>query len=242
MDLFSFESILSLAMLLGLELILGIDNLIFIVVAVYNLGAGEREKARNVGLAMALVLRMLILLTTIFFKNLKTPLVVIGTFSLSFCNIFYLLGGGFLLIKGISELHDLSQSTGNVKTMQVRNGFYPVIFQISVINTILSFDSIMAAVSITESTFLIALTTIITVVIMMFLSRKLGKIIYKYQSIKVLALAIISLLGVSLIFNGLNIPLSKSSLYLTIFFAITFEIIRTFIVDLNKDHQNIQNG
>ncbi|MBN9542655.1 MAG: TerC family protein [Alphaproteobacteria bacterium] len=242
MDLFNLDSAFSLLTLLGLELVLGIDNLIFIVVAVYNLEHEERERARNIGLMLALIFRVLILITTVFFRNLKTPLVTIGGFSLSFCNIFQLLGGGFLLIKAISELYELSKRNGSVRTMQVRSGFYPVIFQIIVIDMILSFDSIMAAVSVSEHASIIVISIMITVILMMFLSRKLGKMIYKHQSIKVLALSIVSLLGISLIINGFNIQISKSSLYLAIFFAITFEIIRTIVIDFNKDSQHPQNG
>lgn len=234
MELLTIENFLSLFTLLGLEIILGIDNLIFISISCSGLYNKEKKKARNIGIISATILRICMLLIAIFLKSFSTPLFVIFTIPISIKSIFYLLGGGFLLIKGVNELYFIKKNIDFAHNFRVKSDFRDVLIQMSIINAIFSFDSMMVAISITETFLLMFSSVFITLFAMLFFSRRISHIINRYKSIKILAFAIVSLLGISLIFSGLNMEISKSSLYLTIFFAISFEIIRTIVIDNNK--------
>ncbi|MBN8827680.1 MAG: hypothetical protein J0H68_03115 [Sphingobacteriia bacterium] len=234
MEILTIENFLSFITILGIEIILGIDNLVFIVVAVHNLNTIDRERARNIGLTIAMFCRIITLFIAFYIKNLTKPLFIIFNQPISLSSILMILGGGFLTIKGFSELYDLKKTINNPKIVKVKSDFKGVILQIVFIDLVLSFDSIMAAIAVTDYMYLVVIAIIVTVIIMTFLSRKLGKLIYKYKSFRVLALATITLLGISLIFNGIGVTIARSSLYLAIFFAITFEVLRIYITEVNK--------
>jgi predicted tellurium resistance membrane protein TerC len=230
MEIFTLDYILTFFTLTGLEIVLGIDNVIFIAILVQNLQATARTKARIIGLSLALILRILMLLGVAWIIKLKEPLFTMFQFAFSGRNLLLILGGLFLIVKAALELKEMFQENEHKNiSSTANNNYYKVISQIIFIDLILSFDSIITAVGMTESMpyriEMIILVIVIAMVVMLLSSKAIGQFIYKHQSIKVIALMFIGLIGVMLLLNGFDIEMEKGYLYFAMLFSLATEII-----------------
>jgi predicted tellurium resistance membrane protein TerC len=236
----STNALLNLFTLTGLEIVLGIDNIILIALLVQNLHGSQRTKARVIGLSLALIFRIIMLFGATWIMTLTAPLFTISGFPVSGRHLLLIIGGSFLIIKSVMELFELfgeNQTKDNEPNPKERKTKYiKIISQIVFIDIILSFDSIITAVGISNDLPIMVAAVVIAMIVMLIASNPVGEFIYKNPSIKVLALAFIALVGVMLVLNGLDINFNKGYLYFAMFFAGIVEIINIFLrKKINKD-------
>lgn len=239
MELFTIESLLNLLTLTGLEVILGIDNVIFIALLVQPLEGQRRKNARIMGLSLALIARILMLLGATWIMKLTEPLFFIMNFPFSGRSLLLILGGLFLVIKSILEVKEMfAENHEDPKTAAAKDTRYmKIISQIIFIDIILSFDSIITAVGLSNNFSIMVIAIVIAMIIMLISANSIGDFIYANPSIKVLALAFIGLLGVILVLAGFDIECDKAYLYFSMFFA---GIVETINIHLRKKHNNIK--
>lgn len=226
MDFFTTEALLSLFTLTGLEIVLGVDNVIFIALLVQHLEGKRRHQARIIGLSLALIIRVLMLFSAVWIMKLVDPLFFIAKFAVSGRALLLWIGGLFLVVKAVMEIFEMfheHKKDENKDSKETR--FLKVITQIIFIDIILSFDSIITAVGISNHFPTMVIAVVIAMIVMLISSNSIGKFIYANPSIKVLALAFIALLGVMLILVGFDIHVDKGYLYFAMFFSGIVEFI-----------------
>ena len=205
-----------LVTLSSIEIVLGIDNLVFISIAVSKLPPDERERARRFGIAAACVTRVALLLTLAFLAHMKEDLFEVWGHGFSVRDLVLLLGGIFLVFKGALEIRD--QIAGEPEADDVHtkpaNSFFAVIAQIAVIDIVFSLDSVIAAVGMAEQYVVVMVAAILlAVAVMLWASRPLGRFIDNNPTVKMLALAFIVLIGAYPVFEGLEIHVPKAYVY-----------------------------
>jgi predicted tellurium resistance membrane protein TerC len=227
----STNALLNLFTLTGLEIVLGIDNIILIALLVQHLHGSQRTKARVIGLSLALIFRILMLFGATWIMTLTAPLFTISNFPVSGRDLLLIIGGAFLIIKSCTELIELfaEHSDDPIKPKERETRYTKIIAQIIFVDVILSFDSIITAVGISNNFPIMVAAVVIAMIVMLISSNPVGEFIYKNPSIKVLALAFIALVGVMLVLNGLDIGFNKGYLYFAMFFAGLVETINIFL-------------
>lgn len=216
---------ISFLTLASLEIILGIDNVVFVALLVGHLPEHQRERARIVGLSLALLMRVLLLLGVAWVISLKTPWFEMLGHTFSGKDLLMLLGGGFLLYKGTNSIHD--EVTGD-KVAQVKSftgGLASVIMQVVLIDIIFSFDSVMTAVGLTESIPVIVAAMTVAMLVMIFSSGYIADFIERFPTLKILALSFIMLIGVFLVAEGLGVHVPKGYIYFAMAFSLVVEIL-----------------
>lgn len=227
MDFLTYDILFSLLTLTFLEIILGIDNLIFIALAVANLPVKNRKIARIFGLSLAFVIRILMLMTLSWVMTLTDPLFFIGEHGFSFKNFLLILGGLFLIVKSAWEIANdvffgLTDSKEEKKFNAAKN-MIAAILQITLIDFIFSFDSIITAIGMTTNIPVIVTAILISMFVMLAASEKISYFLQTYPSLKIVALFFIFMIGIILLADGLHMPISKGYLYFSLFFTITVE-------------------
>src|SRR4249919_1033180 len=217
-----------LVTLSSIEIVLGIDNLVFISIAVSKLPHAERERARKFGIAAACVTRVALLLTLAYLAHMKDDLFTVYGHGFSVRDLVLLLGGVFLVFKGVMEIRD--QVAGEPESEDVHtkpaNSFMAVIAQIAVIDIVFSLDSVIAAVGMAEQYVPVMVAAILlAVAVMLLASQPLGRFIENNPTIKMLALAFIVLIGVYLVIEGLEIHVPKAYVYGPIGFSALVETL-----------------
>ncbi|WP_166210089.1 TerC family protein [Cognatiluteimonas telluris] len=205
-----------LVTLSSIEIVLGIDNLVFISIAVSKLPQAQRERARKFGIAAACVTRVALLLTLAFLAHMKEDLFQVMGHGFSVRDLVLLLGGIFLVFKGSLEIRD--QIVGEPESEDVHtrpaNSFFAVIAQIAVIDIVFSLDSVIAAVGMAEQYVAVMVAAILLAVgVMLWASKPLGRFIENNPTVKMLALAFIVLIGAYLVLEGLEIHVPKAYVY-----------------------------
>ncbi|AIL66087.1 Integral membrane protein TerC [Rickettsiales bacterium Ac37b] len=239
--LFTFENLLNLFILTGLEIVLGIDNVIFIALLVQSLNEKDRFKVRFIGLSLALILRVLMLMSASKIITLTQPLFTFFHYEFSGKSLLLIFGGLFLIIKPLLEFITLFQEKGQtVPHMDnTPRSFWHAIFQVILIDFILSFDSVITAVGMSNHLPIIVTAVVIAMIVMIVSSKAVSDFIYKYQNIKIMALAFIMLLGVFLVANGFNIYIPKGYLYFSMMFSVGIETISILLNKKTKITNNI---
>jgi len=229
MDFLQSELLFSLITLTFLEIILGIDNLIFIALVVRKLPPKIRKTARVFGLVLAFVIRILMLMALSWVMTLTEPLFFWKDHGFSYKNFLLILGGLFLIVKGGLEiLGDISSANNSEKENKkiiAKQSFFAAVVQIAVIDFIFSFDSIITAIGMTNNIPVIVVAVVISMLLMLFASGYISEFLNKYPSLKIVALAFIFMVGVILLADGLNIHISKGYLYFSLFFTLAVEVI-----------------
>ncbi len=213
-----------LATLVILEIVLGIDNLIFIAILTDKLPLHERGRARIVGLSLALVMRLALLASISWIITLTTPLATLFGIDLSWRNFILLFGGIFLLFKGTMELHERLEGQGGPKEgKEVHAVFWQVIVQIIVLDAVFSLDSMITAVGMVEHLSVMMIAVIIAVAVMMLSSAPLMTFVSKHPTVVILCLGFLMMIGFSLVIEGFNYHVPKGYLYAAISFSILIE-------------------
>jgi predicted tellurium resistance membrane protein TerC len=223
--IFTFEGWLGLATLSLLEIVLGIDNLIFISVTAQRLPENQRAKARYIGLMGALVLRILMLSMLVWIIGLTQPITSIGDFELTWRDVIMLGGGLFLLWKGTVEIHAEVEGDHEVGPRRSSASFAMVVSMIIVIDFVFALDSIITAVGLTEVRSIMILANVFAIAIMMLAAQPVGAFIEANPTFKMLALAFILLVGVALVGEGLHFHIPRGYIYFAIAFSLGVEII-----------------
>lgn len=227
MEVLTYDIFFSLITLTFLEIVLGIDNLIFISLAVAKLPQRDRKAARIFGLSLALIIRVLMLLTLSWVMGLTQPLFYVGKIGFSFKNFLLIFGGLFLIVKSGFEIvndvfFDHKEDSSNKKINASKN-MLSAILQIILIDFVFSFDSVITAVGMTNNIPVIVTAVVISMIVMLLASEKISYILNTYPSLKIVALAFILMIGVILLADGFHLEISKGYLYFALFFTMSVE-------------------
>lgn len=222
--MYSPEAWISLATLTGLEIVLGIDNIIFIAILCGKLPVQQRAKARVLGLGLAMITRILLLLSIVWIMSLTKPLFSMFSQTFSGRDLVLIIGGLFLLAKSTSEIHgDIvgEENKINAKT----HSFFVTLIQIAILDIVFSLDSVITAVGMAEHLPVMILAVVVAVIIMMFASGVIAKFVDENPTIKILALSFLILVGVSLICDGFKFHIPKGYIYFSMAFSLGVELI-----------------
>lgn len=208
-----------------LEIVLGVDNLVFIAICAERLPVEQRSRARKLGLMMALITRLLLLYSIVYGAKLSNPLFTIQMHAVSIRDLVFIIGGLFLMAKATQEIH--SALEGEAAPMQVKHAgkFAMVIIQIMIFDIIFSLDSIITAVGLSRHIWVMATAIVIAVILMVIASDGLSAFIKKYPTIKMLALAFLVLIGMVLVADGCGFHIPRGYIYFAIGFSIFVEFL-----------------
>lgn len=215
----------ALATLTALEIVLGIDNIIFITVLASRLPQRNQNKARVIGLALAMITRLLLLLTITWVMRLTTPLFTVLTEEISGRDIILIGGGLFLLWKSTSEIHSSLEGEEKKKLQKAVAGFATVLIQIALIDVIFSLDSVITAVGLAREIGVMMIAIVIAVIVMMFSAQAIGNFVDRHPTIKILALSFLVVIGVALIAEGFDLHIPKGYIYFSMAFSVTVEML-----------------
>jgi predicted tellurium resistance membrane protein TerC len=211
--------------LTALELVLGIDNIIFISILVDRLPAGRRETARRIGLFLAMFMRVGLLLVLSWLVGLTKPLFeLIGT-HISGRDLILIVGGLFLVWKSTKEVHQLTEGGDDHDAGAGRASFTSVILQIILIDMVFSLDSIITAVGMVDQVSVMIAAVIVSVALMMLFARAIGEFVSAHPSIKMLALSFLLVVGVMLIAEGFDHKVPKGYIYFAMAFSVAVEML-----------------
>ncbi len=216
---------LALLTLTLLEVVLGVDNIIFISIVTNKLPAEQQPRARFLGLGLALIFRILLLFGIAYIIHLTTPLFTVGEFDFSWRDLILSLGGLFLIAKSTSEINHKMEGPAKEADNYVPASFTAVIFQIVLLDIIFSFDSILTAVGLTEVLILMITAVIIAMIVMMTFANKVAAVINKHPSLEVLALAFLILIGFMLLLDALHYHIPKGYIYFAVFFSLFVQVL-----------------
>lgn len=230
MEFLTYDLLLAFVTLTFLEIILGIDNIIFISIAVHNLPQKYKKPARIFGLTLALLIRVFMLFTITWIMSLTKTLFSVGSQDFSANNLIMILGGLFLIVKSSTEIYsDVKNGFHKEKKEDVsckkaiRIGLIAAILQIAVIDFVFSFDSILTAIAITKNLPIIITAVVISIIVMLLCAESIGGFLEKYPSLKIIALGFIFMIGIILLSDGFDIHISKNYLYFALFFTLALE-------------------
>lgn len=216
----------SLLTLVLLEIVLGVDNLIFLAILVARLPKHQQRKARILGLSFALLTRIALLSMLFWITKLTAPLFSVFGFEISGRDIVLIAGGLFLMYKSVQEIHNYITHTPESHTLKSKHaGLFSTIVQIGIIDIVFSIDSVITAVGMAEHLEVMVLAIIIAVLMMMFASEMLSRIIDTYPTLKILALAFLLIVGVVLLADGLHFEIPRGYVYFAMFFALGVELL-----------------
>jgi predicted tellurium resistance membrane protein TerC len=226
MELFtSLDTWIALLTLTFLEIVLGIDNIIFISIVAGKLPKAEQKKARLIGLSLALIVRVLLLMGITWLIGLTEPVVTIYQFALSWRDIILAAGGFFLIAKSTSEIHHKVEGEEHIKEVKKPKAFSNAIVQIVLLDIIFSFDSILTAVGLTDEITLMVIAVILSIIVMMLFAGAISDFVNKHLTLQILALSFLILIGFLLVIEGIHIHVPKGYIYFAVFFAVVVEAI-----------------
>ncbi|HEX6224067.1 MAG TPA: TerC family protein [Chryseolinea sp.] len=218
------EGLVSLATLTFLEIILGIDNIVFISIISGRLPAQQQGKARSIGIILALVARILMLLGVSWIIGLRATIFTIGTFSLSYRDLILIAGGLFLLAKSVSEMHARLEGSHEEKKVKTTT-FRATIIQIVVLDLVFSLDSILTAVGLVENLPIIIIAIVISLGVMLIFSRRISSFINDHPTMKILGISFLLMIGMLLVVEGFHVHVPKGYIYFSMAFALGVEIL-----------------
>lgn len=225
-SLFSVSSIIPFLTLCALELVLGIDNIIFISILSSKLPKEDQQRARTTGLGLAVLTRVGLLLSISWVIGLTAPLFTIMDVVISGRSLILLIGGLFLIAKSTHEIHQKLEADEEVtKSTKVPTKFIGVIVQILLLDIVFSLDSVITAVGMVTNVAIMVAAVVTSTFVMMFTSKPISNFVEKHPTIKILALSFLLLIGVTLIAEGLNQHISKGYIYFSMAFSLFVETL-----------------
>jgi predicted tellurium resistance membrane protein TerC len=223
---------LSLVTLSALEIVLGIDNLVFIAILTGRLPAHQRALGRKVGLALALITRLMLLATLAWIVGLTEPLFSVAGKGFSWRDVILIAGGLFLLYKATVEIHEMVEKDGDeADSPHGATGvtFQGVVLQIAVIDIIFSLDSVITAVGMADQLWVMVAAVVFAMIIMIIASNPLANFVQAHPTVKMLALAFLLLIGVILIADGLGLHVPKGYIYFALAFSVAVETLNHWV-------------
>ncbi|HYD31339.1 MAG TPA: TerC family protein [Azospirillaceae bacterium] len=217
----------SLLTLTALEIVLGIDNIIFISIMASKLPLERQAAARKVGLALALITRLILLASIAWVVGLTQPFFEIQGFALSWRDIILIVGGLFLMAKGTTEIHHTIEGKADEGPAGGKPAatFNAVVVQIMILDIVFSLDSVITAVGMAQELSIMVAAVIIAMMVMLFASGPVSAFVNRHQTVKMLALSFLLLVGVALVADGLHFHIPKGYLYFAIAFSVVVEAL-----------------
>jgi predicted tellurium resistance membrane protein TerC len=219
------ESWIAFATLLAMEIVLGIDNVVFISILADKLPGRQGQRARTIGLALAMASRVLLLLCVTWVSHLATPLFAVSGHTVSGRDLVFLAGGLFLLAKSGIEIHRKVSGEPEAKGPARHASFGGVIIQILLLDLVFSLDSVITAVGMVDQIFVMILAVMIATMIMIVFANGISSFIERYPTFKMLALSFLVLIGVMLIAEGLHQHIPKGYIYFAMAFSVGVEFL-----------------
>ena len=220
------EAWVSLATLAALEIVLGVDNIIFISILVGRLPESQRQSGRIVGLGLAMITRILLLMSLAWMMKLTAPLFTVFNQEISGRDLILLIGGLFLIIKSSGEIKEaINHQEHHESESKNKVSYLGVLIQIAVLDIVFSLDSVITAVGMASHLPVMIFAIIIAVGVMMFAAKPIGDFVDTHPTLKILALAFLILVGISLIAESLDIHIPKGYIYFAMGFSVVVEMI-----------------
>lgn len=216
---------IALATLTVLEIVLGVDNVIFISILSGKLPGDQQKKARNLGLAAAMVMRILLLLSIAWVIRLTNPLFTVAGNGISGRDLILLVGGLFLLGKATHEIHEKLEGEEGHATTRTAPSMTAVIAQIMVLDIVFSLDSVITAVGMAKDVGVMITAVVISVGVMLFSAGAIGEFVNRHPTVKMLALSFLLLIGMALIAEGLDFHIPKGYIYFAMGFSVLVEML-----------------
>jgi len=223
--LFTFAGMVALITLTSLEIVLGVDNVIFISILSSKLPLAQQGPARRTGLVAAMGMRILLLLSIVWIIRLTAPLFYIVGRPISGRDLILIGGGLFLLAKGTTEIHERLDGEEGHSAARVRPSFAAVIAQITLLDIVFSLDSVITAVGMADEIIIMVTAVILAVGVMMFSAGPISSFVNRHPTVKVLALSFLLLIGISLFGEGLGMHIPKGYIYFAMGFSVLVELI-----------------
>lgn len=223
------EAWITLITLTALEIVLGIDNIIFIAILVNKLPQNQRDKARFFGLSLAMLTRIALLASLFWIMKLTKPLFSIGDLGISGRDLILILGGIFLVYKSTKEIYEQTQAHHQDAQSKFHGGFFSTLIQIAILDIVFSLDSVITAVGMANQLEIMIIAIILAVGVMMFASKGIANFVDTHPTIKTLALAFLAMVGVVLILDGFKIHIPKAYVYFAMGFSLAVELLNIYI-------------
>lgn len=224
-DLFSVELLTAFVTLASLEIILGIDNVIFISILADKLPASQRDRARIIGLTLAMFMRIAMLFSITWIIGLTGSLFSIRGFDVSGRDIILILGGLFLIYKATTEIHSKLEGEEEHHGTARVTSFASVLIQILLLDIVFSLDSVITAVGMTENLGVMVSAVVFAVLVMLFASKPLSEFVSQHPTVKILALSFLILIGMTLLAEGLGQHVPKGYIYFAMGFSVLVEML-----------------
>src|SRR5689334_15488607 len=211
--------------LTALEIVLGIDNIIFISILVGRLPQHQQQRGRTIGLGLAMLTRILLLLSITWVMSLQAELIRLGDRGISGRDVILIAGGLFLLAKSTLEIHSGLEGAEHHRPGVGRATFTSVIIQIAIIDIVFSLDSVITAVGMVDHVEIMIAAVIVAVIVMMVMARPIGEFVDRHPTIKMLALSFLILIGTALVGEGLDFHIPKGYIYFAMAFSVAVEML-----------------
>ncbi len=226
---FSIAGMMALLTLTVLEVVLGIDNVVFIAILTERLPEKQQPKIRTIGLLLAMVMRLILLAAAFWIVKLTTPLFTVLDHDISAKSLLLLVGGLFLIFKAVKELHHLmehgSEQTINDTKRKQAVSIASVLTQILVLDAVFSIDSVITAVGMTTNYWIMATAVVISIIVMLAFATPIADFVKAHPTMKTLALAFLVLIGVLLVAEGIGEHFNRGYIYFAIVFAFALELV-----------------
>ena len=219
------EAWIALGTLTALEIVLGIDNIIFISILVGRLPEHQREFGRKVGISLAMLTRLALLFSIAWVMGLKETWFTVLEQEISGRDVILITGGLFLLFKSTHEIHNSLEGVEEETSVPKVAGLASVLVQIAILDIVFSLDSVITAVGLVDHVSIMAIAIIIAVVIMLMAAKSIGDFVDRHPTIKILALSFLILVGVTLIVEGFDVHVPKGYIYFAMAFSVSVEML-----------------
>lgn len=225
--IFTYEGIIALLTLTSMEIVLGIDNIVFITILVGRVPKHQQAKTRNLGISLALILRLGLLFSISWVLSLSEELFSIMGHGVSGRDLTLLLGGGFLIAKATSEIHGKIEgdSEGEINQASAKSAMSMIIVQILLLDIVFSLDSVITAVGMADSISIMVCAMIIAMLFMLVSAGSIGAFVDRHPTVKILALSFLMLIGVMLVAEGMGKHIEKGYIYFAMAFSLLVELL-----------------
>lgn len=224
-QIFTVQNLIALVTLAALEIVLGIDNIVFISILASKLPIQLQRRARQLGLGVAMISRILLLLSISWVIGLTEPLVSVAGFDLSGRDLILAIGGLFLLAKSTHEIHERLEGEEGEAVPKAPPSFGGVIFQIALLDIVFSLDSVITAVGMARELWVMITAVIVAVLIMLFAAEGISSFVNRHPTVKMLALSFLLLIGFTLIIEALHFHIPKGYIYFAMGFSVFVEML-----------------